>query len=423
MIRVETLDELASTLLLLSTDRRAVSGGLAAIGDSGGERELLIDLADQAGVRFAAISAKTKASLAARLDPGLEAANPLDAWGTGADFVPQFTNCLGDLLADPDTALGMFSADLRDGYYLHRGFADAALAAARASDKLVVVATNYSQVRHDALARELTQAGVPVLDGTLNALVAVRGAFSYRDFLARSIDPPPWLPGASDEQRNALRSRLAATEGALDEAESLALLTAWGIPAIPHALAASPDDARHAAAQLGYPVALKTAEPGILHKSDVGGVRLGLRSEAELLDAYREIGQRLGPRVLIAPMAKRGFELAIGMVRDPQFGPVVTVGAGGTLVELLDDRCAALAPFGEATARRLVESLKLARLLRGYRGLDAVDLPRLAEVIARFSVLAADIAAFVAEIDVNPLLAGRDILALDALIVAKPETV
>jgi acyl-CoA synthetase (NDP forming) len=203
VIRVETLDELASTLLLLSTARRVGPGGLAAIGDSGGERELLIDLADRAGVRFAAISAKTKASLAARLDPGLEAANPLDAWGTGADFVPQFTNCLSDLLADPDTALGLFSVDLRDGYYLHRGFADAALAAARISDKLVAVATNYTQVRHDALARELTHAGVPVLDGTLNALVAVRGAFAHRDFLARPADPSPRLPEASDEQRKA----------------------------------------------------------------------------------------------------------------------------------------------------------------------------------------------------------------------------
>jgi acyl-CoA synthetase (NDP forming) len=422
VIRVETLDELASTLLLLSTERRVGSGGLVAIGDSGGERELLIDLADRAGVPFAVISEKTKASIAARLDPGLEAANPLDAWGTGVDFVPRFTGCLGDLLADTDAALGLFSADLRDGYYLHRGFADAALAAAYASDKLVAVATNYSQVRHDALALELTQAGVPVLDGTLNALAAVRGAFAYRDFQARPPDPPPLLPMASGQEREALRAKLAATHGALDEAESLSLLAAWGVPSISHAPAASPDEVRRAGAQLGYPLALKTAEPGILHKSDVGGVRLGLATEAELLDAYGDLARRLGPRVLLAPMAKRGVELALGMVRDPQFGPVVTVGAGGTLVELLGDRRAALAPFGEATARRLVESLKLARLLRGYRGLDPVDLGRLSKVIASFSVLAADLADLVAEIDVNPLLAGQDILALDALVVVKPET-
>ena len=146
------------------------------------------------------------------------------------DFVPRFTRCLGDLLADPDAALGLFSADLRDGYYLHRGFADAALAAARASDKLVAVATNYTQVRHDALALELTLAGVPVLDGTLNALAAVRGAFAYRDFQARPADPPPSLPATSGQEREALRAKLAAAHGALDEAESLSLLAAWGVP-------------------------------------------------------------------------------------------------------------------------------------------------------------------------------------------------
>ena len=93
-------------------------------------------------------------------------------------------------------SLPLVNADIRDGYYLHRGFADAALAAARTSDKLVAVATNYTQVRHDALALELTLAGVPVLDGTANALAAIAGAFAWRDFQARPVDPPPSPPAA-----------------------------------------------------------------------------------------------------------------------------------------------------------------------------------------------------------------------------------
>jgi hypothetical protein len=110
------------------------------------------------------------------------------------------------------------------------------------------------------------------------------------------------------------------------------------------------------------------------------------------------------------------------MIRDPQFGPLVVVGAGGVRVELLDDRRAALAPFGPATARRLLDGLKLRRLLDGYRGAPAVDIDRLAGIIALFSVLASDLVDLVAEIDVNPLVAGRDIAALDALVVANPET-
>ncbi len=421
VIRVETLDELAASLLLLSMERRVARGGLVMIGDSGGERELVIDLADRAGVPFAAISQDTKASLAARLEPGLEAANPLDAWGTGADFVAHFTDCLGDLLGDPAAALGLFNADIRDGSYLYRGFADAALAAARASDKIVAVATNYTQVRHDALALELTLAGVPVLDGTANALAAVRGAFAYRDFLARPFDPPPLAPAARAADRRRARARLRAGAGALDEASSLSLLEAWGAPTIPHIVVASSDEARLAAATLGYPVACKTAAPGVLHKSDVGGVRLGLADERALLDAYGDLATRLGPRALVAPMAPRGVELSLGMICDPQFGPMVIVGAGGILVELLDDRRAALAPFGRATARRLLDGLKLRRLLDGYRGGGAVDVDGLAEVVALFSVLAAELADLIVEIDVNPLVAGREILALDALVVAKPE--
>ena len=420
VVRVETLDELAATLLLLSTGRRVGRGGLVAIGDSGGERELLIDLADRAGVPFAAISNETRASIAARLEPGLEAANPLDAWGTGADFVATFTNGLGDLLADPEAALGLFSADIRDGYYLHRGFADAALAAASESDKIVAVATNYTQVRHDALALELTLAGIPVLDGTANALAAVRGALSYRDFRARPDDPPPLPPAARAADRQAARARLREATGPLDEAASLSLLEAWGLPAIPHVVVESPAEARLAGAKLGYPVACKTATSGIPHKSDVGGVRLDLANNEALLEAYRDLAGRLGPRALIAPMAKRGVELSLGMIRDPQFGPIVVVGAGGVLIELIDDRRAALAPFGRATARRLLDGLKIRRLLDGYRGIAAVDIDNLADIVALFSVLAADLADLVAEIDINPLIAGRDIVALDALVIAQP---
>ncbi len=420
VVRVETLDELAATLLLLSTGRRVGRGGLVAIGDSGGERELLIDLADRAGVPFAAISNETRASIAARLEPGLEAANPLDAWGTGADFVATFTNGLGDLLADPEAALGLFSADIRDGYYLHRGFADAALAAASESDKIVAVATNYTQVRHDALALELTLAGIPVLDGTANALAAVRGALSYRDFRARPDDPPPMPPAARAADRQAARARLREAAGPLDEAASLSLLEAWGLPAIPHVVVESPAEARLAGAKLGYPVACKTATSGILHKSDDGGVRLDLANDEALLEAYRDLAGRLGPRALIAPMAKRGVELSLGMIRDPQFGPIVVVGAGGVLIELIDDRRAALAPFGRATACRLLDGLKIRRLLDGYRGIAAVDIDSLADIVALFSVLAADLADLVAEIDINPLIAGRDIVALDALVIAQP---
>jgi acyl-CoA synthetase (NDP forming) len=416
VVRVETLDELAATLLLFATGRRARAGSLVSIHDSGGECELFIDLAQRAGVAFAPIAATTKRALAARLDPGLEPGNPLDAWGTGADFATIFEDCFRALLADDNAALGVFAADIRDGYYLSEGFAAAAAAAAATTEKPVAFVTNYTQLNHDALALQLTEAGVPVLDGTYHGLIAVRGALAYRDFRQRPVDPlPAAAPHLGAQQRRLAEQLFAA--GPQDEANSLALLAAYGVPVVPHHIVTSEDGAIAAAARLGYPVVLKTAEPGILHKTEVRGVHLDLAGETAVRAAWRDLAERLGPRAVVARMLPAGVEIALGMVRDPQFGPLVTVGAGGVLIELLGDRRAALAPFGPATARRLLDRLSLRRLLDGYRGGTAVDIDRLALAISHFSVLAASLGDLVREIDVNPLVCGREIAAVDALFV------
>lgn len=414
VIRVETLDEMAATLLLLQTGRLAAPGGIVAIHDSGGEREMTIDLAERAGVKFAAIAPETRRRLAARLEPGLAAENPLDAWGTGVNFVTLFADCFTDLLADPQAALGLFCVDLRDDYYLHAGFAEAARTAAASTDKPVAVVTSYTQVRHDRIALALTEAGVPVLDGSVNGLAAARGPLAWRDFLARAEDPPPPAPDLGP-----WRGRLA--DGAdFAEAEVLDLLAACGIATAPRALAATEAESVAAAVRLGFPVVLKTAMPGIGHKTERGGVALDLRDREAVRDAYARVAARLGPRVLLARMLPPGPELALGAVQDPQFGPVVLLGAGGTLVELLPDRVAALPPFGPATARRLLDRLRLRRLLDGFRGGEATDLAALAELVARFSVLVHALGPALGEIDVNPVICGSSPTAVDGLLVGSP---
>jgi len=416
VIRVETLDELACTLLLLAMGRRAGAGSLVSIHDSGGECEMFIDLAQRAGVTFAPIGPTTKQAIAARLDPGLEPRNPLDAWGTGADFATVFEDSFRTLLADDNAALGVFAADIRDGYYLSEGFASAAVAAAATTTKPVAFLTNYTQLRHEAIALRLTEAGVPVLDGTWNGLVAIRGALAHRDFRARPVDPPPVVERARVAQRRRHAEELCAA-GALDEAQGLALLAAYDIPVVSHCVVDDADAAVAAAARLGYPVVLKTAMPGILHKTERDGVRLDLADEAAVRVAWRDLDRRLGPRAIVARMVPKGVEIALGMTRDPQFGPLVSVGAGGVLIELLADRRAALAPFGPAAAGRLIDHLSLRPLLDGYRGAPAVDIDGLALAISRFSMLAVDFADLVREIDVNPLVCGAEVTAVDALFV------
>jgi acyl-CoA synthetase (NDP forming) len=414
VIRVDTIDEMATTLLLFDQGRRASAGGLAVIGDSGGEREMIIDLACDQKVPFAKIGAETTERLRKRLEFGLEPVNPLDAWGTGQDFVALFADCLTALMEDPDTALGVFFNDLRDGSYINEGFAEACRRVHAQTEKPLALATNYSQVRHDKLAPALTAHGIPVLDGTIAALQAVRHMLAYRDYLARPEELPPRALARTDWRKHITGAKAFA------EAEALALLDDYGIGTLPFAIVTNEADAIVAAKRTGFPAVCKTAMPGILHKTECQGIKLDLRDADSVVAAYRDLAGRLGPRVLVTRMARPGVELALGLVDDVQFGPVVMVAAGGVLVEVLRDARYALAPFGPATARRLLDGLAVRKLLDGVRGAPAADLDALCETISRFSMLAADLAGRVKELDVNPLIATPEgAIALDALVILR----
>ncbi|MSP88195.1 MAG: CoA-binding protein [Alphaproteobacteria bacterium] len=415
VIRVQTEDELAATLLLLGHDRRAAAGGIATIHDSGGQREMLVDLAADLSVPFARIGDATKAKLAARLEYGLEPHNPLDAWGTGNDFIGIFTDCLQALVDDPDAALAILFADVRDNYYLSDGYLEAVKTVAGRTPKPVLMATHFSGVRHDDLIRRAGEAGILVLDGTVPALLAARHALESRD-AAMPVEAPPAVDLAISSR---WRRRLGEAR-VLDEAESLALLADYGLAVVAARRVGNVEEAVAAADALGYPVALKTAMPGIHHKSDVSGVCLGVTDAGALVAAYGKMSGRLGAQAIVEPMAPAGVELSLGLIADPQFGPVIMVGAGGALIEVLGDARFGLAPFDAGTARHLIDGLKLRPVLDGVRGRPPANVSALAEAVARFSVLAAELGDLLAEADVNPLIAGpAGAIAVDALIVPR----
>jgi acyl-CoA synthetase (NDP forming) len=420
VVHVDTLDELAVTLLLFSQPARPAAGGLASIHDSGGECELLIDLASDIGVPLARINDETKATLRKHLDPGLEPVNPLDAWGTGHNAVNIFENCLEALMADPDSAAAVVVSDIRDGHYHHRNLAQVARTAAERATMPLAFVANYSLVNHRQIALELTESGVPVLDGTREALLAFRHLFDYRDFLARAEPRPPPRPAAEVTKR--WRERLCGPQP-LDEVESLSLLADYGIPVARAVRATSQDEALQAAAEIGYPVVLKTAEPGIEHKSEVGGVVLDLADPEALKIAYDDLARRLGSRVSVSRRVPEGVEIALGAIRDPQFGSYVMVAAGGVLIELLADSAVSLAPIDEKGAERLLGSLKARRLLEGWRGKPPTDVASLCRAIACLSVLADDLGDALEQLDVNPVIASPDgCVAVDALVIARHAT-
>lgn len=414
VVRVQDVDEMAAALLMFAQPRRAGPGGMVSIHDSGGECELLIDLAAEVGVPITAITEQTRERLRAHLDPGLEPVNPCDAWGTGRDAVRVFESCFLALMEDPGAALGVLCSDLRDGNWHADNMVEVARRVHAATARPVVIATNHNMLRNPGQVAKASAAGVQVIEGTRPALHAVRHLLAYRDFQARETDPPPAGPAAEVVER--WRQRLAVTPP--DEADALALLADWSIPVARAMRATSRQQALGAALEVGFPLALKTAMPGIEHKSEVDGVRLGIADTQALAAAYDELSDRLGPQVLLSAMAPRGVELAFGALRDPQFGPFVMVAAGGVLVEVLADRAVSLAPFGPRTARRLLDSLRARRLLDGVRGAPPADLDAVVMTLSRLSVLATDLADVIEQIDVNPVIAGaRGCVAVDALVV------
>jgi len=418
VLRCDDMAELVATLQVMSAPRLAVPGGLAAITDSGGEREHLTDLAERAGVPYSAIWPATTARLAEVLEYGLDPVNPLDAWGTGKDYASIFQDCMTALMEDPDTGFGLWVADIRDGELFRTVFTENAPAIAQVTGKPMAFATCIPNGIAHRTARALRHAGMPLIDGLGPAVAAIAHGFAWRDHLALGDDPAPPRPMASIIAH--WRKRLSC-QAALDEAEALDLLAAFGVPVVPHVVVESAEAAGAAADGFGYPVALKTAMPGIAHKSDVGGVALGLADRPAVEAAWHGMAARLGGRCLVAPMAGPGVEMVFGMTRDPQFGPVVLVGAGGVFVEVLKDFRLAMPPFGHARARRLIHGLKARPLLDGLRGAPAADLEALASALAAFSTLAATLGDLIAEADVNPIIAGpAGVVAVDALVIHHP---
>jgi succinyl-CoA synthetase beta subunit len=200
-------------------------------------------------------------------------------------------------------------------------------------------------------------------------------------------------------------------------ATALELLADYGLSVVASRGATNEDDAVAAAAAIGYPIVVKTDEPSISHKSDVRGVLLGLTDEAAVRTAYRDLSRRLGPRVLVCATAAAGVELTLGIVRDPQVGPLVVVAAGGVLTELLHDRAVALPPLSRQRAENLLSRLRIRPLLDGWRGAPAADLDAVVDAIVAIGQLAAELGDRLDALDVNPLIVGPSgAVAVDALV-------
>jgi acyl-CoA synthetase (NDP forming) len=415
--RVRDMDELATTMIMFAEMHPVGEGGLVTLHDSGGERQLIVDLADEAGVPLAKISESTAAALAEVIDPELPAVNPLDGWSRGGpDSSTRMTRALTLLMQDEAAALGAVVHDRGPEGLVYESYLGYMKDARKASGKPVALVSARQGTGEDGMAVTWTRKGYPVLDGVSSFLRGVRALFEYRDYLGRE-------PETCEETDQTVVDHWSArlrTGEVLPESESLSMLEDFGVPVVRSKLATSREDAIAAATDVGYPVALKTAMPGMHHKSDQSGVLLDIQDESRLAEAYDDLASRLGPDVIVCEMAGPGIEMFLGVRRDPQFGPVILLGFGGVHAEMLRDVAYALPPFGAGHAGRCLDRLSLRPLLDGRRGAPPADIDAFTRAASRFSAAVHALGGEIEEFDVNPVIVGATgCLAVDALIVPR----
>lgn len=397
--RTRDLEELVDTLELFAVGRRIPRradgqvGGIATVHDSGAERTLVADIAEAEGVPFAPLADATTAVLDPLLDDGLHATNPLDVWGRGADTEGLFTACLDAVATDGGVEAVALAVDLVEEYDGDESYLRAVERTHDATDKPVLVLSSVPAAIDQAQAGPLRARGIPVLEG-------VRPGLRALGHLRAQAAPPP-LP----VMEAGLPRALAA--GWHDAVASLALLADYGLAVVATRPATDVEAAVAAARDVGYPVVVKTDEPGVDHRARVGGVLLDVADDDAVRTAYAQLGG-LGPRVVVQPQLAGAAEYALGVVTDPQLGPLVLVAHGGSRIEEVASRVVALPEAVLADPGRVVAGLP------GV--LDEARAP-LAEAAAAVARLALDHAGSLTALDVNPLLftAGR-LVAVDALV-------
>ena len=402
---VDNYEALVEYAKFFAAAGKPLARGVAVVSGSGGAGIIAADMAGRHGVPMPQPVEKTTAVLRSVVPEFGAARNPCDPTGQVLSVPESYNNCCQALLDDPQYGVLLCAMSVSSRETGPRRTLDIA-AFARSQPKPIAVVW---------VSEWLQGPGTEAYEADDRI-----GFFRSMDRCYAAIAAwQRWHEERVPEGRLAKKiPGLLGSKKVLGEREAKTVLAKYGIRSAPERQAASADEAARAATELGYPVVLK-ADGDIEHKTEAGAVKLDLRDEAALRAACAAMTAAKSG-FLVQAMVKGGVELVVGVKRDPQVGPVLLVGMGGVLVEIMRDTALALAPVGKAEARRMIESLKGYKLLQGYRGMPAADVDAVCDAIARISEFAADHADLVEEIDVNPLLARPDgAIALDALIVLR----
>lgn len=427
MLRVYDIDELFDGVETLARSRPPRGERLAVLTNGGGIGVLAVDDLVALGGKLAELTPETIAKLDALLPPAWSHGNPIDIIGdaTGSRYV----SALNVLLDAPEVdAVLVMHAPTAVSSPIE--VAEAVVRCVKERQRGHVAACWVGEESVAPARRLFAEAGLATFETPGSAVRAFMHLVAYRRNQELLMETPPSAPAeftpATATARLLVQGALANGVDMMSEPEAKAVLSAYGIPTIETHIATSPVDAARVAREMGGEVALKILSPDISHKSDVGGVMLGLTTSAEVEKAAIAMLERVHDRFptarisgfTVQRMARRprAHELIIGVTTDPIFGPVILFGEGGTAVEIIADRTVALPPLNMSLAQEMIGRTRISKLLKGYRDRPPVDMEALCLTLLKVSQLIIDVPEIV-ELDINPLFAdSQGVIALDARI-------
>jgi acetate---CoA ligase (ADP-forming) len=428
VLRADTLGDLFRTAKIFATGLALDGPRLVILTNSGGPGIVAADSAIRNGLELPPLPVSVQQDLTRRLPSIAAVSNPLDMT---ADVPPTaYQDTLKALLGSPEVHAGLVIAT-PTGTMTGEAVARSMIEAKSATTK-PIIACLFGLTDLSREVRLLEDAGIPTYTFPEEAVQGLGSLAKYHAWKVRPRTEVRSFPVDREAVRQTLERAARDGTTVLPEYASRSLLAAYGI-AFPKVLRATTvDEAARAADEIGYPVVMKVASPDISHKTDVGGVAVGLQDAPAVRVAWQRMQESLrkaAPNARIEgfeveAQISGGKEVLVGVQRDPGFGPIVVFGMGGIYVEVLRDVTFRLAPLRQLSAQHMVESVKAFPLLRGVRGEAPSDIPALEEAIERVSQLAVDLPQ-VAELDLNPMIvrpAGKGVVAVDARVVLAPSS-
>ena len=422
VIRVQNYDELLEVSQLLAHTPRPGTPGIAVVSHSGGISSLTADMCGHAGLHLPHLSERALTGINDILKGFGWAANPADVTGyANSESFPRIMDCM---INEPEVGALVIASSGSDSQ------AEQVISLRDRSEKGVVFLWTGSRSATAGL-NKLKAGRIPVFyspDALASGLKRLLDYHAWRD--SRQQHGFGTLPDMSTEQQQAMARLRRLGRPTLSESESTQVIATWGVPVAREVRADSIEAAVAAAQTIGYPVALKADSAAILHKTEAGVIRLGLRSADQVRTAFAEVRANAAhvtsdtsvAGVLVQEMVPDGIEVIIGVSYDEQLGPMLLFGTGGVLVEVYNDVALRHCPITHSEAIAMLSEVKGARMLRGFRGRPAADIEALAETLVRVSHLAVHLEGTLAELDINPLMvlpAGQGVKAVDALLVLR----